>query len=175
MNEQRKQLIASFLKRVDELPTGDRTVLKRSAGKMLSEADGRAVTAFYRCFPGNADERMADRWFASACFHCMWDTGSSGTAFEQILCKLKDESSSAEHRFAALLDQRWENDGFFLTKLSRMIKMMYQKGYCVNCAALLEDLLYWNADSHFIQRKWAQAMYRIKDITEEKGDITNAV
>ena len=96
-------------------------------------------------------------------------------ALEKILARLKNDSDSMEHRLAALLDLRWEQDGYLLIKLSRIIKMVRQKDYCVDCASLLEDLLFWNADTQFVQRKWARVMYKIADSREKEEELTNAV
>ena len=41
----------AFLGRLCALGNGDRAALKRAAGVMLSDADGKAVAAFYRCIP----------------------------------------------------------------------------------------------------------------------------
>ena len=41
----------SFLNRLKMLGNGDRAALKRAAGIMLSEADGKSVATFYRCLP----------------------------------------------------------------------------------------------------------------------------
>lgn len=171
MNE--RQRSDSFFARLDKLRSGERAALKRSAGSMLSEAGGPAMAAFFQCLP--YEVAMENRWFAAACFHCMWDAGSQGVPLEKILCRLKNESDSMKNRIAALLDQRWDEDGYLLTKLCRMIKMVRQKGYCVDCAALLEDLLYWNSDAQIVQRKWARAVYQITDPTDEKGENPDAV
>ena len=69
----------SFLKRVDALSTGNRVALKRSVGVMLSEADGKAIAAFYRCVTPAIPQWQEDRWFATACIKCLWDpTEGSG-------------------------------------------------------------------------------------------------
>ena len=75
------------------------------------------------------------------------------------MAQLKLTSDSMEHRLAGLLDQRWEADGFFLGKLSRIIKLAKAKGIAIDCALLLEDLLYWNSSTQSVQREWAKAMY----------------
>lgn len=165
-----EQLRDAFFTKLDSLPSGDRAALKRAAGSMLSEADGKAMSVFFRCLPYGIKPHTESRWFAAGCFYCMWDAGSRGMPLEKILCRMKNESDSMKSRVAALLDQRWEEDGYLLTKLSRIIKMARQKGYCVDCAVLLEDLLHWNADSQIVQRKWARTMYQITDPTEEKGE-----
>nr|WP_295946266.1 type I-E CRISPR-associated protein Cse2/CasB [uncultured Agathobaculum sp.] len=172
MREQQKQLSDAFFTKLNSLPSGDRAALKRAAGSMLFEADGQAMSAFFRCLPYGIKPHTENQWFATGCFYCMWEPGSQGTPLENILCRMKNESDSMRSRVAALLDQRWEEDGYLLTKLCRIIKMARQKGYCVDCAALLDDLLYWNSDSQMVQRKWARTMYQITDPTDEKGENT---
>lgn len=41
--------VLDFFTQLDRLPKGDRTALKREAGTMLHEANGRAIQAFYKC------------------------------------------------------------------------------------------------------------------------------
>ena len=81
---------------------------------------------------------------------------------EQIFYQLgrdQDVSESVGHRLAVLLDLPWDEDGFLLTKLSRLVRLAKSKSYAVDCQQLLEDLLYWNGEQQIIQRKWARALY----------------
>ena len=133
MREQQKQLSDAFFTKLDSLPSGDRAALKRAAGSMLFEADGQAMSAFFRCLPYGIKPHTENQWFATGCFYCMWEPGSQGTPLENILCRMKNESDSMRSRVAALLDQRWEEDGYLLTKLCRIIKMARQKGYKIRC------------------------------------------
>ena len=121
--------------------------------------DGQAVVIFYRYVPRSIPAWQEDYWFAAACFSCLWDGDTRFIPLEQALAQLKLTSDSMEHRLAGLLDQRWEADGFFLGKLSRIIKLAKAKGIAIDCALLLEDLLYWNSSTQSVQRKWAKAMY----------------
>ena len=156
----------AFFEALDRLSAGERAVLRRAAGQPLQGADARAMAAFYRCLPWDVCKKRfdEDRWFASACFHCLWDA-KSGPRYplEQIMWELQKKSDSMERRLASLLDMPWEADGYLLTKLSRIVKMTRQQGYCVDCDSLLEDLLHWNSDSQYVQRKWARAMYYDKE------------
>lgn len=150
-----------FFERLDRLTKGERTALKRNAGVMLDEADGKAIRAFYSCLPA-AVRRGEARYFAAACFHCLWDADAERIALEQAFFQLgKDEelSGSLEHRLVTMLDFPWEEDGFLLTKLSRMMKLVRSKGIAIDCNSLLEDLLYWNAENRSVQKKWARALY----------------
>lgn len=165
MSEERDKEISAFLERVNALSTGERAVLKRSAGKMLHEADGRAIAAFYKCYPLEAGETQK-KWFAVACIYCMWnweEEQREARPLPHILSDLRREetiSESMEHRLTGLLDLKWDDDGYLLTKLVRIIKMVKAKGYAVDCVALLKSLQGWNYDSQYVQREWAYSFYR---------------
>ena len=144
-------MIETFFTKLKSLSTGQRTVLKRCAGIMLTGADGRALAVFYRILPPGVPQWQEPQWFAAACFACLWDTTEAeGRNVEQLLSDLIE----------ILLDTTWDSDGYLLTKLSRMLKMLRQKTAEVpNFAALLTDLLYWNNESQSVQRKWAHAVF----------------
>ncbi len=163
----------AFFEALDTLSAGERTALRRSAGTMLAEADGRALAAFYRCLPYTV-EAAQDRWYAAACFHCLWDPDCqprlpAEEAFRKLI-KSADSSESLEHRLAALLDLSWADDGYLLTKLSRILRLLQQKDYCIDCSSLLDDLLGWNSDKQYVQRKWARRMYQENTTDKQKGD-----
>ena len=155
----------SFLLRLANLGNGDRAALKRAVGIMLADADGKAVAAFYRCLPYGTPQWQEERWFAVACLHCLWDADmEGGETFERITGRMIREgelSDSTGHRVEALLDTAWDEDGYMLTKLSRLAKQIRQKSpnSPVDFSALLEDLIYWNAENQSVQRKWARSIY----------------
>ena len=62
MTEYQKQ----FFDRLDRLTNGERAALRREAGIMLQEADGTALTAFYRCLPASVDKWQEEKWLAVA-------------------------------------------------------------------------------------------------------------
>ena len=74
--------------------------------------------------------------------------------------EIEDISESTGHRLETLLDVPWDEDGFMLTKLVRLIRLAKFKGYAVDCQQLLEDLFYWNGEKQSVQRKWARALYQ---------------
>lgn len=160
-----KEEYHSFLLRLKMLGNGDRAALKRSAGVMLEEADGKAVSAFYRCLPCGIPQWQEERWFAVACLRCLWDADMvGGEPVEQIIGQMiRDEklSDSTLHRAEVLLDTAWDEDGYMLTKLARLIKLIRQKSdrLPIDFAALLEDLVYWNAENQSVQRKWARSIF----------------
>ena len=73
----------------------------------------------------------------------------------------KELSDSTLHRMEALLDTDWDNDGYMLIKLTRMIKLIRQKSdrAPIDFSALLEDLIYWNGENQSVRRKWARAVF----------------
>lgn len=155
----------TFFERLDKLSTGDRAVLKRSTGRMLTDADSRAIAVFYRCHPA-VKEYQQEQLFAAACLHCMWNPEVHREPLEQILLKLREQSEKLngqidgiEHRLIALLDTKWDADGYMLTKLTRLIKMTKQKDFAVDCEALFKALCQWNHPYQYIQRKWLQVFY----------------
>lgn len=156
--EDTSQLIAQFVDRLSELSKGERACLRRCAGKVLKEADGQAVLTFYRCLPYNVPVWQESRWFAAGCLACLWD--DAGTMpIEGCFARMRKESDTIEGRISALLDMQWDEEGFLLSKIARLLKMARQKGFDIDCGILLNDLIYWNSENQFVQRKWAKAIY----------------
>lgn len=155
----------SFFQRLKLLGNGDRAALKRAAGTMLADADGKAISAFYRCLPFGTPQRQEDRWFAVACLRCLWDAeAEGGEPFEQMIGRMiaaEELSDSTLHRAEVLLDTAWDEDGYMLTKLTRLVKLIRQKSdrALIDFPALLEDLIYWNAENQSVQRKWARSIF----------------
>ena len=164
----------SFFSRLNSLGTGERAALRREAGVMLQEADSVALTTFYRCLPPVVDSRQEGKWFAIACLRCLWDPGEeNGKPFAQIVADLirRDElSASTGHRVENLLDTPWDVDGYMLTKLARLVKLVKQKSgdVAVDFPDFLGDLLRWNYDSQPVQRKWARTIFASDTMNEEK-------
>ena len=117
---------SSFFQRLDTLPRGERASLKREAGTMLSQADGQAMRVFFQCLPFSIPQWQEERAFAAACLYCLWDTDEKRRQpLEQIFYQLgrnKEMSESTGHRLEMLLDIQWDEDGFMLKKLSRLIR-----------------------------------------------------
>ena len=166
------QIQQDFFDGLDRFGKGERAALRRAAGVMLQAADGGAISAFYRCLPPAVDRWQEPRWFAVACLSCLWDVGSGeGTPLEQIISdRMNELSDSTAHRVEILLDTRWDADGYMLSKLTRLVKLIRQKTDRArpDFAALLDDLIYWNAENQSVQRKWARAVFsRIREDEKE--------
>ncbi|MBQ1736094.1 MAG: type I-E CRISPR-associated protein Cse2/CasB [Lachnospiraceae bacterium] len=158
-----------FFSKLNALSSGERAALRREAGKPIYEADAKAVTTFYACLPHEVPDWAENRWYAVACLRCIWDAGkTSDTPFEQVLGRLiknKTLTGSIKHRIDLLLDTEWDDDGYLEEKLARMVKLVRQKSEraTFDFSALLDDLLHWNADKQYVQRKWAKAIYGTND------------
>lgn len=151
-----------FFAILDHLSSGDRATLRHACGTMLHEADGKSFAIFYRCLKQvePIEEWKEERWFAAACIHCLWRADApSGMTMQQVLARLRNVSSSTEQRLIGLLDMQWDESGYFLTKLVRLLKLAKQKGYRVDSKALLSDLCYWNASQRAVQIRWANGLY----------------
>lgn len=163
-----------FFERLNRLGTGERAALRREAGNMLQNADGTALTVFYRCLPPAVDNWQEGKWFAVACLCCLWDAGeTAGEPLEQVIAALLrsgDLSDSTAHRVQILLDTKWDADGYMLTKLGRLVKLIRQKSdrKAIDFSALLDDLIRWNSDSQIVQRKWARTIFSGNNMNEEK-------
>lgn len=147
-----------FLESVYQLSNGEKAALKRNCGVMLNEADGNAVLAFYKCLPYGVPKRQEPVWFSVACIASLFKEPGN-KPIEKCFSEMKNESGSIENRIAHLLDMNWDEDGYFLQKLVRLLKMALQKGYRIDCSSLLWDLINWNNDMNNIQKKWARALY----------------
>lgn len=166
--------IKTYFGALDALPPGERTALKRDAGNLLEKADGRAIRVFYKCMPYSVPQWQEGRWFAAGCLHCLWSTDTTERiSIRQTLYRLgtdPDVSESTAHRLESLLDLKWDIDGYMLTKLSRLARLIKSKGLAIDCADLLRDLIGWNSDSQSVQRKWAKAMYAAPNADEESKE-----
>ena len=164
-----------FFARLDKLGTGERAALRRASGRMLREADGAALTAFYRCLPSAVDTKHEDKWFSTACLRCLWDAGEEGgRPIEQVigaLVRSGELSDSTGHRVELLLDTKWDSDGYMLAKLTRLVKLVRQKSEraMLDFSALLDDMIRWNSNTQTVQRKWARAVFS-NDINNDKKE-----
>lgn len=160
-----KEIHTAFFKKLNALDNGERAALRRAAGTTLRDADGKAVTAFYRCLPFGVPVEQEERWFAAAALRCIWDAGEeNGLPAEKVISGLiagGELSDSSLHRVEILLDTAWDSDGYMLTKLTRFLKLIRQKSdrSAIDFSALLDDLIYWNAENQFVQRKWAREIF----------------
>lgn len=172
-----KEFVAEFIHDAQErLKTdkGRRAALKRAAGETLSAAGGNALTAFYQLRGIPKFPVQEEKCFAVVCMMCLWDVSMWGKAeplIEGVRRKVStDNMKGFEKRLQGLLDLSWDADGYFLTKLIRLVKFCKHKDVVVDPAGLLADLLGWEHESHFVQKRWVKDLYHFgnKEIDEVK-------
>lgn len=143
---------------------GYQASLRRSAGKLLRSSDGNAIVNFYKSYSSN--KFYEDKYFFVACIQCLWDVNDLARGVPLASCaRYLDESgkSSFEKKITGLLDISWEEDGYLATKLFRVIKFCKSKNLVVDTKSLLYDLLFWDSDKHFVQKKWIREFYSVSD------------
>jgi CRISPR type I-E-associated protein CasB/Cse2 len=148
----------SFLQRIAELDKSHRIALRRAAGTMLINAEGKAFTAFYKAYPPREKE---DQCFFAACLQCLWqpDDLKGAIPLEKALAKMNEKDENAFlKRLTTLLDLKWDEDGYLAIKLYRLVRFCKAKGLIIDCEKLLHDLFHWNDTSRLVQKKWARAV-----------------
>lgn len=160
-NDIKQEKIKQYMENLQRLDNGERAVLKRSLGQTISNADGRALSAFYKSLPCNIYPNEEEAYFLVGASVCFWKDASTQTKnFINCLRDIKDESGGMDRRLIALLDTDWNvHDSFFTGKISRLIRMLKQKGFSPDFAVLLKDLLLWNHPDRLVQRIWARAYF----------------
>lgn len=187
-SEERRERIAAFLKRVDALSDSERTVLRKSGGRLLKDADAAALMVFYKALGNFEEPAFQDRMFPIACMYCMWDKETAqedqtplAAAMGQYASEKRrregsvkwDESEKTdpmERRLIKLLDQRWDTDGILCLSVWRMVKMLKNEGKVINMVFLGEDFCLWNAGSKSVQCRWAEEFYRANKEEEKNVD-----
>ena len=174
--EQWQEKVDSFWLRICEAvgrDNGLRAVFRRNAGELLQTADGRAVTAFYRLNGGGAvSERNEDRCFFAVCAACLWkaDEWTRAVPLTTGARKLNsDDKAAFEKRIRVLLDLPWDDEGYFATKLSRLLKYCKSKNMVVDGKSLMRDLINWDNDERFVQKRWVRELYREETKNSSKG------
>lgn len=155
----------AFFEAFKRLGKGDKAALKRSLGTPRAEAGAAAWAALYRLLPGGRP-RAEEAYFLIACGVCLFERlNAPPRPLVACLRELSAESDGAERRLVQLMDIPLEDDGYFSVKLSRILRMLYQKGMNVDFAGLLEDLLDWNRNGRRVQLRWARDFFgaRAKD------------
>lgn len=156
----------TMMDRLMALSIGERAALKREAGKCLAEADAEALTVFFRIVPRGLKIWEQECWFSVATIACLWKLNEADAAgeFPSLLGRYAagGRTEGVEKKLQALLDARWDNDGYFSGKLSRLARMLKSKmPYRMpDFDRLWADLKHWNSDKRFVQIRWVQLFYQ---------------
>ena len=146
---------------------------RRATGIMLKDAPPETILSFYQTIPPYIKQYEENKWFFAICVACLNDPERVCQPFPVIAAEYKRRfgsnlGESYEHRFANLLDTRWEEDGFLISKLARFIKMVEHQGFAVAPDHLLKSLELWNAPSRIVQKEWAK-LYSMSLVKEEEN------
>ena len=175
MNE--KEKIDDWLEKVQirlAKDKGLRTVLKRAAGKTMPVAGGAAMAAFYKLPPSLGWEQAC---FTVVCLMCLWEVEDwkkgRNLALAAKNCLPADRKESLGKKLENLMDLSIDEDGYFQSKLYRIIKLIKSKGALVDANQLLYDLMHWESDSRFIQKRWVKEFYQDAKEDESEGEMEN--
>ena len=80
-----------------------------------------------------------------------------------------DDKATFEKRLRVLLDLPWDDDGYFAAKLCRLLKYCKSKGMIVDGKSLMIDLIGWNDDERFVQKRWVRELYREETKDNSEG------
>ena len=147
------------------LSSGERSVLKRSAGTMMGK-DLRAMESYYKAVISPPRSRgREEKLFACLCMECLWkeEDHPKEIPFEELLKKMYQDdnsSSSMKTRIINLMDIPWGDDGFLLGKIYGFVKKMKSGDASVkpDFIKLYEDLCQWNNPDQYIQRRWIRTI-----------------
>mgnify|MGYP002625074192 CR=1 FL=1 len=180
-NKEWQEKAEEFWSRVREAvakDTGLRAVFRRNAGELLRTADGRAVAAFYRVYGGGlVSEWNEDRCFFAVCAACLWkpeDWSQAKPLAMGARALSPDDKATFEKRLRVLLDLPWDDDGYFAMKLCRLLKYCMSKNMVVDGNALMKDLIGWDSDERFVQKRWVRELYR-EQVKDEREGVENHV
>lgn len=154
-----------ILTRLRHLSSGEIAALRRMAGKPLSEADGSALEAMFKLLPGDAKASDHAKWMAVFSLICLWhpeQASLAGSMAEMMRrYKLKHETGGMDAKMRMMLDSRWDEDGFFVSKMARIARMLRAENRLAmpDPDRLFADLKAWNYDKRTVQIRWAEEYY----------------
>ncbi|MHA1821050.1 MAG: type I-E CRISPR-associated protein Cse2/CasB [Promethearchaeota archaeon] len=143
--------------------------LRKGVRKTIGEAP-RSAEVFYRVLPSYLiGDKYEEIYFTIATLFALnpnksrKSQGNFGTTMKKLFHL--NESESLKSRFIDLLNSNFEligrypGDGPLTYKLSQLVRMAKGAGVEINWAQLLHDLIYWEHDSKFVQKRWAQEFF----------------
>ena len=150
-----------FLARLENLSTGDRAILKRSAGKSLAEAQKAYVTYYSLIRDMVLDERNEQIfWLVSTYFPVVASSpkGDFGSALRKA--RTTKTEKGLDRRVTALLDA---DDAQLAYRLGGCLRFLHSQRIAVNWLSLIDDLRRWHYPERPIQRRWAEAYFALPE------------
>lgn len=167
-----------FIKRIENLDSGQLAVLRRCAGDRLSERSD--ALWFLGIIRGTAREDVA---FLLATLLAQFSTtkiragshrGSGNFGATWKLAIGRSPSNSIQRRFHILLDSEIDADGGgdLPYRLRQMVRYCATAGVGLDWPQLLSDLRAWNHPDRFVQKRWARSFFDTQaDSTEETSNL----
>lgn len=159
----------SFMENLDKLSKEDFVNLKRHYNKSYNDCSNRVLVSFYKVLP--LEVRYKEYiWFFCATLYYYQD-GNGSMKFEEVISK--SDNDNIKLKFNNILKETLDEDSLMLYKLGQLIRLLVQEGYKIDIYSLLTDLLFWNSETNFIQKKWARKVYSKSIKLDSKGVIEN--
>ena len=149
---------------VNKLSKNDRLRLRESSGVMMSRASPEAVSAYLKArSPGDYSRYRDEIQFACLCMDCQWDMGCSKKSIQELLRDMyrnPETKKRAQEMSEGLLNEKWRRDGYLLSKLNGIVKQIKKQGETKpDFEELTVDLIGWNSEARYVQRKWIRTIY----------------
>ena len=168
-----------FVEYLNSLATEQRRGALADLRRGLSEPPGTAPVMFpyvARWVPKDARNTWREKvYYLIAALFAYYQSGSSieakgrpvkgnlGDHCRQVANKGK-QSASFELRFSSLLKSNPDDLHVFMRQ---MISLLKSEDVPINWDKLLHDLFYWNSESQFIQRQWANSYWAPAQASDE--------
>lgn len=156
--------IARFIQSLEKLGPGEKAVLRRNAGSLISESN-QAMRIFYKALPFDIPKFQEDVYFLVATFFPMAEGGGDGDLGASLVkAKWRGKNEKGiDRRFQNLLDADKAQLPFRLRQVIHLLKTNQVR---VNWNQMLGDLLHWDHPDRYIQKKWARSYYSIQNKKE---------
>ena len=169
------EVIKKMITGLNRLPTENRTLLRRNAGRPWERVPVDVKIVFWTLFSED-EERLIRRMrkepamFTVASIACCQDPGSGDIRFEKFLRNLYHDptaSCNQQRKIQNFIARPIIYSGVFLQELVQFAKRAINEGYQLNIFALAHDMWFWGYNDG-TRDKWGRTIaYRID---EDEGE-----
>ena len=178
-SERRDKWIEQFIARLEQWRDAkDRRVLAiLRRGANFQPETVQALYFLVQWLPRGEDEyarwREDNALLIASLFGVHPDAGGTKTLGHSFaeLRKKTTADESLERNFNALLRSHRDD---MPRRLRHAVKLLKGKDIPINWRQLLQDVLGWNHDSHYVQKKWAREFWRSHDATNQSASASGA-
>ena len=159
-----KRRCYEFVAKLEKATDGDKAMLKRNAGKTLSQAHN-IPPIFWQSLPYGISHRQEELYFLVATLfpfvkysHGLDYDPPKIRNFGHTLKRIRDEQNKngLNRRFTILLDADEQQLPFRLHQLVARLKSTDDKSITLNWAELLYHLTNWHSEDRWVQLHWAR-------------------